>query len=76
MSKIQKGKHNYLYYKYIQIDTVSELYFFENCTSYNQLTPLQALEHPKKKSIQLWLHSALLSFWKFNNFTRKKGQEG
>lgn len=62
MSKIQKGKHNYLYYKYIQIDTVSELYFFENCTSYNQLTPLQALEHPKIKKDTVMV---ALSFAKF-----------
>lgn len=54
MSRIREGKHNYLFYKYIQIDrhcgwTVLLFFFFGNCTSCNQLTPSWALEPSKEK---------------------------
>lgn len=73
MSRIWEGKHNYLFYKYIQIHIVGGLYFVGNCTSCNQLTPSQALEHFKEYSYscaQLCIVSKNLII-----FTRKKWKE-
>lgn len=76
MSRIQERKHNYLYYKCTWIDIVSGRYFFGNCTSYHQLTPLQALQHSKEREYscgytQLCIVSEILII-----FTRKNDQKG
>ena len=77
MSRIQEGKHNYLFYKYIQIHIVGGLYlFFWNCSSCNQLTPSRALQHSKEKEYSYGGTQLCIVSKKFNNFYKKNDKKG